>query len=78
MVNKENTPKAIVYIILGMSVFAFQDSFIKILSSETNIFFIYSIRSFLVIVLLSFFLLIKKEPIIFKTNYAHLFFGNIN
>ena len=56
---KENTPKAILYIILGMSIFAFQDTLLKIISSETNIFFIYFIISFLVIILLSIFLIIK-------------------
>ena len=35
---KENTPKAIILIIIGMSVVTCQDTTIKYLSSETNIF----------------------------------------
>ncbi|SVB20825.1 uncharacterized protein METZ01_LOCUS173679, partial [marine metagenome] len=35
---KENTPKAIILIIVGMSSVAFQDTLIKFISSETNVF----------------------------------------
>mgnify|MGYP001370934635 CR=1 FL=1 len=41
MQNKENTPKAIVLMLLGMSVFAMQDALIKIISEEANLFLIY-------------------------------------
>ena len=33
---KENTPKAIILIIVGMSAVAFQDTLIKYICSETN------------------------------------------
>ena len=72
MIKKENTPKAIILMLLGMSVFAVQDALIKIISNETNLFLIYFIRSTIGIILLSFFLYIKKEPIIFKTFYPKL------
>ena len=69
---KENTPKAIILIIIGMSVVACQDTLIKFLSSETNIFLILFFRAFLGIIFLFIFLKIKKEPIIFKTKYLSL------
>ena len=72
MIKKENTPKAIMLMLLGMSVFAVQDALIKIISDETNLFLIYFIRSLLGIILLSIFLYIKREQIIFKTFYPKL------
>ena len=69
---KENTPKAIILIIIGMSSVAFQDALIKIMSTETNIFLILLFRALLGFILLVIFLKIKKQPIIFKTNYPLL------
>ena len=69
---KENTPKAIILIIIGMSAVAFQDTLIKYISSETNIFLILLFRALLGIIFLSIFLKIKKKPLIFKTNYPIL------
>ena len=69
---KENTPKAIILIIIGMSFIAFQDALIKIMSTETNIFLILLFRALLGFILLVIFLKIKKQPIIFKTNYPFL------
>jgi len=69
---KENTPKAIILIIIGMSSVAFQDALIKIISTETNIFLILLFRALLGFILLIIFLKIKKQPIIFKTNYPLL------
>ena len=72
MTIKENTPKAIILIIIGMSSVAFQDALIKIISTETNIFLILLFRALLGFILLVMFLKIKKQPIIFKTNYPLL------
>ena len=69
---KENTPKAIVLIVIGMTAVAFQDVLIKFISSDTNIFLILFFRALLGVVFLTIFLKIKKEPIIFKTNYPVL------
>lgn len=69
---RENTPKAIILIIVGMSSVAFQDTIIKYISSETNIFLILLFRALFGIVFLSIFLIIKKEPLIFNTNYPFL------
>ena len=69
---KENTPKAIIFIIVGMSSVAFQDTLIKLISSETNVFFILFCRALLGIIFLIIFLKIKKKPIIIKTHYPIL------
>ena len=69
---KENTPKAIILIIVGMSAVAFQDTLIKFISSETNIFLILFFRALLGIIFLTIFLKIKKKPIIIKTHYPIL------
>ena len=69
---RENTPKAIILIIVGMSSVAFQDTLIKYLSADTNIFLILLFRALLGVLFLSTFLIIKKEPLIFKTNYPFL------
>ena len=72
MTDQENTPKAILLIIIGMSVFAIQDALIKSLTLEANIFLIYFMRSLMGLLILSLFLFLKKEPIIFKTHYPIL------
>ena len=72
MNNQENTPKAILLIFLGMSVFALQDALIKFISIDTNLFLIYSTRAFVGIIILSIFLYLKKEPIIFISKYPKL------
>ena len=69
---KENTPKAIILIIIGMSAVAFQDTLIKYISSETNIFLILLFRALLGVIFLLIFLKIKKVPLIVKTNYIFL------
>ena len=69
---EENTPKAIILIIIGMSFVAFQDTLIKIISSETNIFLILLFRALLGFILLLIFLKVTNKPIIFKTNYPLL------
>ena len=60
---KENTPKAIMLIIIGMSVFALQDALIKSISDNTNLFLIYFTRGAIGIILLCFFLIFKKQKI---------------
>jgi len=72
MKTKENTPKAILLLIIGMTVFALQDALIKFISEETNIFLIYFFRAFIGIILLFLFLFFKKQPIILRTNYPFL------
>ena len=72
MSDKENTPRAIILIIIGMSIFAIQDALIKFLSNEINIFLIYFTRSFIALIILVIFLKYTKKPVIFKTNYPFI------
>ena len=58
---KENTPKAIILIIVGMTFVAFQDTLIKIISSETNIFLILLFRALLGFILLLIFLKVANR-----------------
>ena len=44
MIHNKDNPKAILLILLGMTVFALQDTFIKLLSDDTNIYLIYFVR----------------------------------
>ncbi len=68
----ENTPKAIILIIAGMTFVSLQDTLIKIISSETNIFLILLCRALIGFLLLFIFLKITNKNIIFKTKYPFL------
>ena len=46
MINNKNNQKAIILILIGMTVFALQDTFIKLLSNDTNIYLIYFSKMF--------------------------------
>ncbi len=72
MKNTENTPKAILLVIIGMTVFAVQDALIKYISYESNIFLIYFFRAILGIIILCLYLYYNNKPIIFKTYYPKL------
>ena len=71
--SKDN-PKAILLILIGMSVFALQDTFIKILSDDTNIYLIYFVRSLLGLSVIFIYLKIKKIPIVFKDSLPTIYF----
>ena len=73
MTQYQKNKKAIILIIIGMTVFIIQDTFIKLLSDDTNIYLIYFIRSFIgLLVIFTFILKYKKIPIIIKTHYPVL------
>jgi len=67
-----NSSLSILCIVVGMTVFAIQDSLIKFLSGSTSVFQIIFIRSIVAVIILSIFLVIIKKPIIFSTNYPKL------
>ena len=72
MYHNKNNPKAILLILLGMTVFALQDTFIKLLSDDTNIYLIYFVRSTIGLLIICCYLKFKKIPIIIKTYYPFL------
>jgi len=67
-----NNIKSILLIIVGMSVFAFQDLFIKLISESTNIYLIYFVRCIIGLFSILIYLKYKKINIIFKTYYPLL------
>ena len=72
MVHSKNNPKAIFLILIGMTVFALQDTLIKLLSDNTNIYLIYFVRCLVGLIVISTYIKIKKIPIIIKTHYPLL------
>ena len=69
--NKNNT-KAIILIFIGMTVFALQDTFIKLLSSSTNIYLIYFARCLVGLLVTIVYLKYNKIPIVYKSHYPLL------
>ena len=72
MNQSQNNRKAIFLILLGMTVFALQDTLIKLLSDDTNIYLIYFVRSLVGLFVIFTYLKIKKIPIVIKTQYPLL------
>ena len=74
---KNNNPKGIIFILLGMFVFSIQDSIMKYIYSFVSLYEIYLIRTLVSFVIILLFLKITKKPIIFKTQYPLLTFCRI-
>jgi len=72
MIHNKDNPKAILLILIGMTVFALQDTFIKLLSQDINIYLIYFVRCIVGLTVIYTYLKIKKIPIIVKTHYPLL------
>jgi len=69
---KNNNPKGIIFILLGMFIFSIQDSIMKYIYSFVSLYEIYLIRTLVSFVIILLFLKIAKKPIIFKTQYPLL------
>ena len=69
---KENNSLAIIYILLGMTVFSVQDTLVRIISSEISILQVLFIRSVVAFIFLYLILKIKKIPLIYSTAYPFL------
>ena len=74
---KNNNPKGIILILLGMFVFSIQDSIMKYIYSFVSLYEIYLIRTLVSFIIILLFLKITKKPIIFKTQYPLLTFCRI-
>ena len=74
---KNNNPKGIILILLGIFVFSIQDSIMKYIYSFVSLYEIYLIRTLVSFVIILLFLKITKKPIIFKTQYPLLTFCRI-
>jgi len=69
---KNNNPKGIIYILLGMLVFSAQDTIMKYIFNFASLYEIYLIRTLVSFIIILLFLSITKRPIIFKTQYPLL------
>ena len=69
---KNNNPKGILYILLGMMIFAVQDSIMKYIYSFVSLYEIYLVRTLVSFIIIFLFLKLTKKPIVFKTQYPLL------
>jgi len=69
---KNNNPKGIILILLGMLIFSVQDSIMKYIYNFVSLYEVYLIRTLVSFVVILLFLKIAKKPIIFKTQYPLL------
>ena len=69
---KNNNPKAILFILVGMLVFSAQDTIMKHIFSFVSLYEVYLIRTLVSFVIIVFYLKITNKPIIFSTHYPLL------
>ena len=74
MIHSNDNLKAIIFILIGMTVFAIQDTFIKLISNEVNLYLIYFTRCIIGLIVILCYLKFKKIKIIFNTHYPILTF----
>ena len=72
MINSNNNIKAIILVLIGMTIFALQDTFIKILSDTTNLYLIYFVRCIVGLIIIFSYLKYQNIKITFKTHYPIL------
>ena len=72
MSTPNNNPKGIVYILIAMMVFSVQDGIMKHIYNFVSLYEIYLIRTVISFVLILIFLIITKQPIVFRTQYPFL------
>ena len=72
MSTPNNNPKGIVYILIAMMVFSVQAGIMKHIYNFVSLYEIYLIRTVISFVLILMFLIITKQPIVFKTHYPLL------
>ena len=77
MFMKNNNPKGIIYILLGMLAFSLQDSIMKYIYNVASLYEVYSIRTVVSFVIIALFLKVTKKPIVFKTQYPLLTFCRV-
>ena len=69
---KNNNPKGIILILIGMLIFAVQDSIMKYIYISVSLYEVYIIRTLVSFFIILAFLKLLKKPIIFKTHYPFL------
>ena len=74
---KNNNPKGIILILIGMLIFSIQDSIMKYIYSSTSLYEVYIIRTLVSFMIIIIFLKFLKRPIVFKTHYPFLTFCRV-
>jgi len=69
---KNNNPKGILLIFIGMFIVSFQDATFKYIYSSVSLYEVYLIRTLVSFVIIVFYLKITNKPIIFYTHYPLL------
>ena len=69
---KNNNPKGILYILVGMAIFSIQDALIKFVYEDSSLYELYFGRTLTAFILLSSYLKFSKQKIILKTHYPFL------
>jgi len=69
---KNNNPKGILYILIGMAIFSIQDALIKFVYEDAALYELYFGRTLTAIILLTSYLIFSKQKIILKTHYPFL------
>ena len=69
---KNNNPKGILYILLGMAIFSIQDALIKFVFEDSALYELYFGRTLTAMILLSGYLIFSKQKIVLKTYYPFL------
>jgi len=69
---KNNNPKGILYILIGMAIFSIQDALIKFVFEDSSLYELYFGRTLTAIILLTNYLIFSKQKIILKTHYPFL------
>jgi len=74
---KNNNPKGILYILVGMAIFSIQDALIKFVFEDTALYELYFGRTLTAAILLTSYLIFSKQKIILKTHYPFLTFFRV-
>jgi len=74
MSNQNNNTKGITFILIAMMVFSVQDGIMKHIYNYVSLYEVYLIRTVVSFVLVLIYLIISKQPIVFKSQYPLLTF----
>jgi len=69
---KNNNPKGILYILVGMAIFSIQDAMIKFVYKDCSLYELYFGRTLTAFILLTSYLIYSKQKIILKAHYPFL------
>ena len=69
---KNNNPKGILYILVGMAIFSIQDALIKFVYEDSALYELYFGRTLTASILLISYLIFSKQKIILKAHYPYL------